>query len=51
MLTGYFRVFDMFQHSQLNKRLVYVVLEDLLVTVFPDNKFPKVFQRLHSLKS
>lgn len=28
--------------------MVYVILEGLLVTMFPDNKFQEVFRKLHS---
>ena len=45
---GVFRVFNMFQHQRLNKRLVYVILEGMLETLFTDNKFPEVFRKLHS---
>uniref|UniRef100_A0A8C6IMP2 Sorting nexin-13 n=1 Tax=Melopsittacus undulatus TaxID=13146 RepID=A0A8C6IMP2_MELUD len=45
---GILRVFEMFQHSQLNKRMVYVFLERFLETLFPQNKFPELFSKLHS---
>ena len=45
---GVMRIFNMFQHRNLNKRLVYVILEGLLETLFPDNKFPEVFCKMHS---
>ncbi|NXF17595.1 SNX13 protein, partial [Rhodinocichla rosea] len=45
---GILRVFEMFQHSQLNKRMVYVFLERFLETLFPQNKFPELFHKLHS---
>ncbi|XP_036394647.1 sorting nexin-13-like isoform X2 [Megalops cyprinoides] len=45
---GILRVFDMFQHQQLNRRLVYVFLEGLLETMFPQCKFPELFVKLHS---
>ncbi|NXB59699.1 SNX13 protein, partial [Struthidea cinerea] len=45
---GILRVFEMFQHSQLNKRMVYVFLERFLETLFPQNKFPELFNKLHS---
>eukprot|EP00118_Oscarella_pearsei_P015128 m.134307 g.134307 ORF g.134307 m.134307 type:complete len:917 (+) comp38138_c0_seq2:45-2795(+) len=47
---GTVRVFNMFQHPQLNKRLIYVLFEDLLTTLFPDNKFKEIFERLHPAK-
>ncbi|CAL1526462.1 unnamed protein product [Lymnaea stagnalis] len=45
---GVARVFQMFQHKTLNKRILYVVLEGVLVTLFPDNKFQTIFRTLHS---
>lgn len=45
---GVTRVFDMFQIKALNKRLVYVCLEGVIQTLFPDNKFPELFEKLHS---
>ncbi|KAJ8288101.1 hypothetical protein COCON_G00007600 [Conger conger] len=45
---GILRVFEMFQHQQLNRRLVYVFLEGLLETMFPQCKFPELFIKLHS---
>nr|XP_006822119.1 PREDICTED: sorting nexin-13-like [Saccoglossus kowalevskii] len=45
---GVLRVFEMLQHQTLNKRLMYVCLEGMLETLFPDNKFPEVFTKLHS---
>ena len=45
---GVMRVFNMFQHERLNKRLVYVIFEGMLETLFPDNKFDDVFRKIHS---
>ncbi|XP_078321983.1 sorting nexin-13-like isoform X2 [Crassostrea virginica] len=45
---GTSRMFDMFQHQTLNKRFVYVFLEGVIITLFPQNKFPELFTRLHS---
>ncbi|CAI9715407.1 sorting nexin-13-like isoform X2 [Octopus vulgaris] len=45
---GVVRVFNMFQHKSLNKRLVYVFLEGMLETLFPQNKFNEIFHKLHS---
>uniref|UniRef100_A0AAR2KQK7 Sorting nexin 13 n=1 Tax=Pygocentrus nattereri TaxID=42514 RepID=A0AAR2KQK7_PYGNA len=45
---GILRVFDMFQHQQLNRRLAYVFLEGFLETMFPQYKFPELFIKLHS---
>ncbi|RXM37221.1 Sorting nexin-13 [Acipenser ruthenus] len=45
---GILRVFKMFQHNQLNRRLVYVFIEGFLETMFPQYKFPELFIKLHS---
>ncbi|XP_074125897.1 sorting nexin-13 isoform X3 [Sminthopsis crassicaudata] len=45
---GILRVFEMFQHTQLNKRMVYVFLEGFLETLFPQYKFHDLFNKLHS---
>uniref|UniRef100_A0A2K5RG57 Sorting nexin-13 n=1 Tax=Cebus imitator TaxID=2715852 RepID=A0A2K5RG57_CEBIM len=45
---GILRVFEMFQHNQLNRRMVYVFLEGFLETLFPQYKFRDLFNRLHS---
>ncbi|CAB1320658.1 unnamed protein product, partial [Coregonus sp. 'balchen'] len=45
---GILRVFDMFQHGPMNRRLVYVLLEGFLETMFPQYKFPELFVKLHS---
>ncbi|XP_031442360.1 sorting nexin-13 isoform X2 [Clupea harengus] len=45
---GILRVFDMFQNQQMNRRLVYVLLEGFLETMFPQCKFPELFVKLHS---
>ncbi|XP_045168136.1 sorting nexin-13-like isoform X2 [Mercenaria mercenaria] len=45
---GVTRVFDMFQYRSLNRRLVYVVLEGIIETLFPQNKFKELFRKLHS---
>lgn len=44
--TGLILVFSLFQHEVLNKRLVYVLLEGILVTLFP--KIDKLSARLHA---
>lgn len=46
--VGMTRVFDMFQYPSLNRRLVYVVLEGVIETLFPQNKFKELFRKLHS---
>ncbi|KAM3821928.1 sorting nexin-13 isoform 4-T4 [Vipera latastei] len=45
---GILRVFEMFQHTQLNKRMVYVFLEGFLETLFSEYGFHDLFKRLHS---
>ncbi|XP_059584926.1 sorting nexin-13 isoform X2 [Alligator mississippiensis] len=45
---GILRVFEMFQHTQLNKRMVYVFLEGFLETLFPQYKIRELFNKLHS---
>ncbi|ESO99641.1 hypothetical protein LOTGIDRAFT_141791, partial [Lottia gigantea] len=45
---GVSRVFEMFQHRNLNKRILYVCLEGVLQTMFASNKFTELFQKLHS---
>lgn len=48
---GVTRVFDMFQHVNLNKRLFYVLAEAFLETTFPDNKFKELFVKAHSKRT
>lgn len=45
---GLLRSFDMFQNRTLNRRLVIVLLEGMLLQVFPDNYFPQIIEKLHS---
>lgn len=45
---GVMLVFNMFQHQRLNRRLMYVIFEGLLQTIFPDNKFFDMFRKIHS---
>lgn len=45
---GVFRVFELFQQPVLNRRLVYVLLEDLVSTMFPQNNIKEFFKKLHS---
>jgi sorting nexin-13 len=45
---GTFNVFNMFQHKRLNKRFIYVFLEGVLETLFPNNKFGQLFRKQHS---
>ena len=48
---GVTRVFDMFQHINLNKRLLYVISEAFLETIFPDNKFKEIFLKCHTKRN
>lgn len=41
-------IFNMFQHPALNNRLLIVLLESLLIALFPNNNMPELFQKLHS---
>ncbi|XP_076360640.1 sorting nexin-13-like isoform X2 [Tachypleus tridentatus] len=45
---GLLCVFEMFQHPELNRRLIYVLLEGILELLFPDNQLSSVFKKLHS---
>ncbi|XP_068092097.1 sorting nexin-13 isoform X2 [Hyperolius riggenbachi] len=45
---GILRIFEMFQHTQLNRRLVYVFLEGFLETLYEQCKFRKLFRKLYS---
>lgn len=45
---GLMRVFHLFQHPVLNRRILYVLIEGILETSFPDHNFPSIFQKLHS---
>ncbi|PIC31213.1 hypothetical protein B9Z55_011982 [Caenorhabditis nigoni] len=39
---------EAFQNKNLNRRLLYVLLERFLIKVFPSNRFEKIFAQLHS---
>ncbi|CAG2107551.1 unnamed protein product [Medioppia subpectinata] len=45
---GLMCVFEMFQHENLNRRLVLVLFEGILQELFPNNHFDQIFQKLHS---
>lgn len=45
---GILRVFAMFQNEILNRRLVIVLLESLLMELFPENKMKEIIVKLHS---
>ncbi|KAG8189791.1 hypothetical protein JTE90_008104 [Oedothorax gibbosus] len=48
---GAMLIFNMFQYPALNRRLLLVLLESFLKTLFPNNNFPEIVQRLHSQSS
>lgn len=41
-------IIEAFQNKNLNRRLLYVLLERALIKVFPSNRFEKTFAQLHS---
>ncbi|OQR76512.1 sorting nexin-13-like [Tropilaelaps mercedesae] len=45
---GMLCVFEMFQQQALNRRLVYVLLEGMLASLFPNNKFCELFRKWHA---
>ena len=49
--AGLSMLFDMLQYHALNKRLVIVILEGVIQTVFPQHHFDVVFKKLHSKSS
>ena len=49
--SGMMMLFDMLQHPVLNKRLGIVILEGILETLFNEQEFKVIFQKLHSRSS
>ena len=49
--SGMTMLFDMLQHPVLNKRLGIVILEGILQTLFHEQDFRTIFQKLHSRSS
>ncbi|CAH2086678.1 unnamed protein product [Euphydryas editha] len=45
---GLLNVFDMFQTQEINKRLLFVLLEVTLCNLFPDNNIQEMFKKLYS---
>jgi hypothetical protein len=45
---GLLCVFELFQHPVLNRRLLYVLLEGILETLFPQHNLSQIFRKLHS---
>ncbi|KOB78624.1 putative sorting nexin 13 [Operophtera brumata] len=41
-------VFDLFQTQEINRRLIFVLLEVALTNLFPDNDIPGLFRKLYS---
>ncbi|KFM75742.1 Sorting nexin-13, partial [Stegodyphus mimosarum] len=44
---GMLCVFEMFQHPELNRRFIYVLLENMLEILFPGNNLHTIIRRLH----
>ncbi|CEF67802.1 Sorting nexin-13 [Strongyloides ratti] len=47
-VCGISNISDCLQNRHLNRRLLYVILERLLVKIFPNNRFDKILPQLHS---
>ncbi|XP_045781856.1 sorting nexin-13-like [Maniola jurtina] len=45
---GLLTVFDLFQTQEINRRLLFVLLEVTLCNLFPDNQIPDMFKKLYS---
>lgn len=41
-------VFEIFQRPILNRRLLYILLEDILSTLFPEKNVSEIFVKLYS---
>ncbi|XP_043498083.1 sorting nexin-13-like isoform X2 [Polistes fuscatus] len=48
---GLLRVFELFQQPVLNRRLLYVLLEGIIETLFPKNNIGDTFKRVYSTSS
>ncbi|XP_029054590.1 sorting nexin-13-like isoform X1 [Osmia bicornis bicornis] len=46
---GLLRVFELFQRPVLNRRLLYVLLEGIVETLFPQNNLVEIFRKLYSV--
>ncbi|XP_003707531.2 sorting nexin-13 isoform X1 [Megachile rotundata] len=46
---GLLRVFELFQRPVLNRRLLYVLLEGIIETLFPQNNLVEIFRKLYSV--
>ncbi|XP_066586117.1 sorting nexin-13-like [Prorops nasuta] len=47
--VGLLRVFELFQRPILNRRLLYVLLEGIIETLFPENNLVLIFRNLYSV--
>jgi len=45
---GILRLFQLFQHQTLNKRLFFVLFEGIVKTIFPRNKFDEIFDKIYA---
>lgn len=45
---GILRLYDLFQHQTLNKRLFFVLFEGVIKTVFPKNKLDEIFDKIYA---
>lgn len=45
---GLLRVFELFQRPVLNRRLLYVLLEGIIETLFPKRDFVSIIRKLYS---
>ncbi|KAM3963594.1 sorting nexin-13 [Aphomia sociella] len=48
---GLLTLFDLFQTQEINRRLIFVLLEVVLINLFPDNKIQELFKKLYSNSS
>lgn len=48
---GVLCVFELFQHPELNRRFIYVIVESILGLLFPGNNLHSIIRRLHCRSS
>jgi len=46
--TGLVMLFEMLQNTTLNRRLAIVILEGILIKLFPEHRFKEMIEKLHS---
>lgn len=46
-INGINNISEALQNSQFNRRFWYVILERMLVNIFPNNRFEKILPMLH----